>query len=475
MKKNQPHYDISNRTSKKVLFAFLFIFGNLFLGSLIGLIITKYFFIPSLNIELIIQIFLFVLSFFLIIHSTITLCWMLYAWQDPEAALDHRSPSEYVHPYYSFTALLPVRHEEHVVSDTITALNKIDYPDYLKEVIVLCRADDVGTIQKVQETIDAIGNPRILLEIFYDDPINKPHALNKGLAVSQNQIISIFDAEDEPHPEIYHIINTILQTKNVDVVQSGVQLMNYHSHWFSALNCLEYYFWFKSGLHFFSRIGKATPLGGNTVFFKKSYLERVGGWDEECLTEDADIGFRLIEEGAKVHVVYDVKHVTKEETPDTLESFIKQRTRWNQGFLQIFFKFNWIQLPKMRQKIVAAYILLSPLSQALLFLYIPVSLYLAFTVKLPILLVLFSFLPLFLFFLQVTTLIVGMYEFTRGYGLKFPILMPLRILVCFYPYLFILAFASVRATLRFFFGNTAWEKTAHINAHRDTMQFVFAR
>jgi glycosyltransferase XagB len=326
----------------------------------------------------------------------------------------------------------------------------------------------------VTETIQQLDNPNIKIEIFHDDPINKPHALNKGLLISDNTIISVFDAEDEPHPDIYHIVNTLMDTKHVDVVQSGVQLMNYRSRWFSALNCLEYYFWFKSGLHFFNKFGQASPLGGNTVFFKKQYLDLIGGWDENCLTEDADIGFRLIQAGARMHVVYDENHVTKEETPDTLSAFIKQRTRWNQGFLQIFFKFNWLKLPKMRQKFVASYILLFPLLQALLFLYIPIAVYFAFTVKLPILLALFSFLPLFLFFLQITTLLVGFYHFTKSYNLKLSIWMPFEIVLLLYPYLFILAFSSVRAVYRFFFGLNIWEKTAHVNAHRPQIQLAYA-
>ena len=58
------------------------------------------------------------------------------------------------------------------------------------------------------------------------------------------------------------------------MVQCGVQLMNFESHWFSALNVLEYFFWFKSRLHYHARCGAIT-LGGNTVFFERTILERL--------------------------------------------------------------------------------------------------------------------------------------------------------------------------------------------------------
>lgn len=281
-------------------------------------------------------------SSILAIQSAITLLWMLYAWEDKSKIISSKSPKVFLPPRYSFTAFLPARHEERVIKDTILAINRIDYPTELKEILVLCREDDKETIAKAREAIKSLKNKNIRLVIFNDFPINKPHGLNKGLAEAQNQIVGIFDAEDEPHKDIYNIVNTVLIKDKVDVVQSGVQLMNFRSHWFSALNVLEYFFWFKSGLHFFTNVGSVSPLGGNTVFFKKNWLKKIGGWDENCLTEDADIGIRLTLAGAKIKVVYDERHATQEETPHSVKSFIKQRTRWNQGFLQILKKRDWL-------------------------------------------------------------------------------------------------------------------------------------
>jgi hypothetical protein len=43
--------------------------------------------------------------------------------------------------------------------------------------------------------------------------------------------------------------------EGVKVVQAGVQLMNYTSRWYSTLNVLEYFFWFKSRLHYHAKYG----------------------------------------------------------------------------------------------------------------------------------------------------------------------------------------------------------------------------
>jgi len=437
-------------------FCFSFLFTNLILSNL-----------HQFDFRLFIAFFILLMSLILSIQGLFTLIWMLYAWENPDDVEKHKSPKEYVKPQLSITALLPARHEERVIGDTIKAIDKINYPEGLKEILVLCREDDIKTIDKAEKTIAQLGKKNIRLIVFNSFPINKPHALNYGLKEAANKVITIFDTEDEPHPEIYNIVNTTMLKNKVDVVQSGVQLMNYRPRWFSALNVMEYFLWFKSGLPFFAKIGRVTPLGGNTVFFKKYWLDFIGGWDKDCLTEDADIAIRLTQAGAKTKVVYDEAHATQEETPNTAMSFIKQRTRWNQGFLQILLKGDWKKLPMFRQKIIALYVLLSPMMQALLLLYMPLGITLAVTQKLPVWVTLFSFIPLYLFCLQLLTTVIGLYVFTREYKLKFSLLSPLRVLLAFYPYQLMLIFAAFRAFYRILASKNAWEKTLHTNAHRE--------
>lgn len=402
-------------------------------------------------------------------QGVLSIYWMLYAWEDAERIERDKPPSEFISPRLSFTAIIPARHEEKVIADTIKSIAGINYPDELKEALIVCRSDDYGTITKVKEVISSQNNDNIRLILFDDTPINKPHSLNIGLKHATKDIVVIFDAEDQPHKDIYNIANTVMQKQKIGVLQAGVQLMNIHSRWFSTLNVLEYFFWFKSTLHFFAKVG-IIPLGGNTVFFKKQHLIDIGGWDEDCLTEDADIGIRLSAAGIKVQVVYSGEHVTQEETPDDIKNFIQQRTRWNQGFIQVLLKGDWLQLPRLSQKLLALYILTLPEFQAVTFILIPLSIVMVALLKLPVILALLTSIPLLLLIVQLIIYNLGLYEFTKEYKHKFSLVLPLRIMLTFYPFQLLLGLSALRAFIRALSGNRKWEKTQHTNAHRSRIQ-----
>ena len=405
------------------------------------------------------------LAFLIIVEGMFTIYIMLYTWDNPERIDASVSPREYAEPAWSFTALLPARHEADVIGETIRAVANIDYPEHKKEAFVICREDDQETIEAARTAIQEIGAPNIRVLVFDGDPINKPHGLNIGLSKTNHEVVGIFDSEDEPHRDIYNVVNTVMVNEHADIVQSGVQLMNYRSNWYSLFNVLEYFFWFKSALHFCADIG-FIPLGGNTVFFKSSWLSHVGGWDEKCLTEDADVGIRLSLEGAKTRVVYDANHVTQEETPPTLGSFIKQRTRWNQGFLQILLKRDWLKISQVSQLLLGLYILVSPVLQGCLFLFIPLAIYIIFFLDAPVLVAMLANIPLFILFLQVIVYNIGLYEFTNEYKLKYAWWLPFAALLYYIPFNLVLSLSAFRGVWRILRSQNSWEKTQHVNAHR---------
>jgi cellulose synthase/poly-beta-1,6-N-acetylglucosamine synthase-like glycosyltransferase len=406
-------------------------------------------------------------SFIVSAQSVWTLYMTLYAWDRPPA--EANAPDHFREPRLSFTALLPARHEEDVIRGTIARLARVNYPPDLVQVLVICSADDHGTIDEAEAEIELLreqGRDNFETVVFSDGPVNKPHGLNAALARATNDVIVIFDAEDDMHTDILNVVNTVMEEEHVKVVQAGVQLMNFESTWYSALNVLEYFFWFRSRMHYHSRTG-AMLLGGNTVFFDRDLITRLGGWDEKILTEDAEIGLMLSAEGEHIRVVYDHRYVTKEEVPPTLKQFIKQRTRWNQGFIQCLHKGTWRQLKTRKQRRLAFMTLVFPMGQAVLGIYFAFAIFTMVSLKTPVLVALLSYIPVLIVLAHFLTTAIGLYDFTRAHGLKATPSAVVGLAIAWFPYQLVLAYASIRAVSRQVRGHLDWEKTAHVGAHRD--------
>ena len=393
---------------------------------------------------------------------------MLSAWNRPSRLRSTAGPSGFTSAQLSFSVLIPAREEEAVIGETIARVWAANYPHRLLEIITICQRDDESTIAAVKDRIDALGDERVRLVVYDSPPFNKPHALNVGFAATNGDAVVVFDAEDDVHPDIFNVINTVMLEDRVGVVQGGVQLMNFKEHWFSAFNCVEYFFYFRSRLHFNARVGMV-PLGGNTVAIRRRLVERVGGWDEACLTEDADIGVRLSALGELIRVVYDSRWVTREETPHTARALVQQRTRWSQGFLQVLIKGDWRRIEGGHRRALAAVTFGGPILDGLLILMVPLIPFALIYLKLPVLAALLSLAPMYVVALQMLAFTIGLIEFARLYGERVPVhvlvRMPFTCLAC----LCLIGYSALRAIARLARGSCEWEKTEHRGAHRATI------
>ncbi|MBI3972238.1 MAG: glycosyltransferase, partial [Chloroflexi bacterium] len=159
------------------------------------------------------ELFLVTGSLLLTVQAAYAAAIMLYAWEDEEKPARRRVPDRFEPPRLSFTILLPARHEEAVIQDTIQRMVDLNYPQELVQVLVVIEAGDAGTIAKVQEKLDTLRSQRmehVRLITFTEPPISKPHGLNVGLREATGDVVTIFDAEDEPHLDILHVVNTVM-------------------------------------------------------------------------------------------------------------------------------------------------------------------------------------------------------------------------------------------------------------------------
>lgn len=392
-----------------------------------------------------------------------TLLWQLHAWRTPEihAATEFRPPES--DSELSFSLLIPARHEQAVLAATVRSVLASRHHDF--EVLVIVGHDDPETAA-VAEQLAAAYPDRVRVVVDTHAIKNKPKALNGALPQCRGEIIGVFDAEDQVHPELLDHVDHALRATGADVVQGGVQLINFRSSWYALRNCLEYFFWFHSRLHLHAARG-FIPLGGNTVFVRAATLRESGGWDAECLTEDCDLGVRLSSRGAKVVVAYDAELVTREEAPASIKGLIKQRTRWNQGFLQVYRKSEWRQIPDLGRRLLARWTLVTPFAQAFTGLIIPIGILVALVGHVPTAIALISFLPILPTLGTFAFETVALHEFGRLYKVRVRLLDYVKLIVGGPFYQILLAFAALRAVWRDRRGEGGWELTQHVGAHLD--------
>jgi cellulose synthase/poly-beta-1,6-N-acetylglucosamine synthase-like glycosyltransferase/putative flippase GtrA len=405
------------------------------------------------------EAFLVIVFGLLTLIGASTVSFMLYAWREADSLAETEFAAASLEPCLSFSLIVPARHEESVLGATVDQLARLDHPSF--EVLIVVGHDDPET-QRV--AVDAAGDdPRFRIVVDRHDEKNKPKALNVALPHCGGDVVGVFDAEDVVATGLLRAVDQAFQATGAQIVQGATQLTNYHSSWFAARNVLEYYFWFKSRLHYQAKAG-FIPLGGNTVFVRRSWLDDAGGWDESCLAEDCDLGARLSARRARTVVAYTPALVTREETPETVAALVKQRTRWNQGFLQVLRKGDWRALP-FRARLLATYTLAFPFLQAASALVFPFTIAVMIGLGFPIELGLLSFLPLVPLFVILAVELAGLRTLGGEFGFDVRARDYVRLLVGMVPYQLLLCLAALRAVWRELRGIHNWEKTAHAGAH----------
>src|SRR5690606_28572343 len=113
----------------------------------------------------------------------------------------------------------------------------------------------------------------------------------------------------------------------------------------------EYATLFRGLLPWFASQGYVIPLGGTSNHFRRSSLEKVGGWDAYNVTEDAELGMRLARFGYRISVI---SRGTIEDAPEDYPIWNRQRTRWIKGWMQTWLvhirnpRVAWQDLGKVR-------------------------------------------------------------------------------------------------------------------------------
>jgi cellulose synthase/poly-beta-1,6-N-acetylglucosamine synthase-like glycosyltransferase len=230
-----------------------------------------------------------------------------------------------------YTVLVPMYREAKVLPLLARALGNLDYPQSKIEVMLVLEEDDTETI----EAAKALNLPGTftIIRTPPSHPKTKPKACNYALQYARGDLVTIYDAEDQPEPD--QLKKAVLAFQRGDsrlaCVQARLNYFNRGENWLTRMFTLEYSQWFDFLLPGLDWLKVPIPLGGTSNHFKLSALRKVGAWDPYNVTEDADLGVRFAQQGYTVGVI---NSTTFEEANGVLPSWIKQRSRWIKGYMQ---------------------------------------------------------------------------------------------------------------------------------------------
>ncbi len=233
-----------------------------------------------------------------------------------------------------FSILVPMYKEPETVKQMVASLAAMDYPADRKDVQILLEADDAVTLAAAR----ALELPKgfRVTEIPESFPRTKPKACNIGLHLAKGEYLVIYDAEDLPEKDQLKkaVMAFEASPANVVCVQSRLNYYNPRQNlltrWFTA----EYSAWFDLQLPGLAALNAVIPLGGTSNHFKTRVLQELMGWDAYNVTEDCDLGVRLARAGYTTRML---ETTTWEEACSDLRFWIKQRTRWQKGYIQTWF------------------------------------------------------------------------------------------------------------------------------------------
>jgi cellulose synthase/poly-beta-1,6-N-acetylglucosamine synthase-like glycosyltransferase len=280
---------------------------------------------------------LYVVINLLKIYTFLRSFWSLRAIQVSDKELTHLDDA--VLPLY--TVLIPLKREAEIVPQLLRALDTLDYPREKLDVKFAVEVDDDETLTALQQhgfgIVSGDAHPSDFWAQIVEVPVSslstKPRSCNYALAFARGTFTVIYDAEDVPDPaqlKKAYIgfskakLNTLCLQARLNFYNAKQNLL---TRWFS----LEYGFWFEHYLRGLGELDTPFPLGGTSNHFITAVLRKIGTWDAYNVTEDADVGFRLSRFGLQTEML---DSLTLEEANSRLWNWIRQRTRWQKGFLQ---------------------------------------------------------------------------------------------------------------------------------------------
>ncbi len=237
------------------------------------------------------------------------------------------SPSE-SYPFISL--VVAAKDEEAVITSLVEKLCALDYPASRYELWVVDDNSGDRTPLLLAELPQRYPNFHWLRR-GAEAKGGKSGALNQVLPMLKGDFIGVFDADAQVADDLLRAVLPYFEPAEVGAVQVRKAIANAEVNFWTKGQSIE--MMFDCFLHerrdAFGGIGE---LRGNGQFVRRTALERCGGWNEDTITDDLDLTFRLHLDGWNIASV--VSPFVQEEGVTRTLGLWHQRNRWAEGGYQ---------------------------------------------------------------------------------------------------------------------------------------------
>jgi len=225
------------------------------------------------------------------------------------------------------TVVVPMHNEGAVASGVLDALIDSDYPHDRLEIFPIDdqSRDDTSTIILGYSQRYPFIKPVYRLE----GERGKPSALNLAMHLATKDVVMVFDADYTPSRGLLRELAMAFVDPEVGAVMGRVVPRNTSTNLLTRLLSLERSGGYQVDQQARFNLDLLPQYGGTVGGFRRSVVERLGGFDPEMLAEDTDLTLRLFIAGWTV--AYANRAECYEEVPDTWEARYHQLRRWSRG------------------------------------------------------------------------------------------------------------------------------------------------
>ncbi len=364
--------------------------------------------------------------------------------------------------------LIPAHNEENVIERTARTVLNQNYSNF--RVFLINDNSTDGTLEVMERIRSLNGDRVVVINVPPHRGRSKPRALNYTLeliesAFKRPDYVFFLDADYLLGPKAIRTMVEVLEGAPDYVlgVQGNVRPRNWNRNFVTRFITLERLVGFNVAIEGDMKLNENGKYGGTVALLRFSHLLRLGKFREDSVTEDTDLWARAMIEGYRFWYYHGV--VGWEEAVETLGDYIKQRSRWAQGHLQVMIDYYW---PVLRScsNLVEAFIehfyMMSYLVPVFWFLSVLLNGYLIFsggvplTLAKPRLFLLVSIIAFLVFWFSVAY--SNWLEKRRtGFGVQWWFVLAYPI----YFMLFVIAgvIYTMRGLVRLLAGRLHWEKT----------------